>query len=70
MFRKPSCVFVWSKKPHEDKWPWLIQIYPEIYLVVLPFVIDAGPGRQAAIRGRLAKMDHVVNAILGRHDYP
>jgi molecular chaperone Hsp33 len=37
---------------------------------VLPFVIDAGPGRQAAIRGRLAKMDHVVNAILGRHDYP
>ncbi|HCP18703.1 MAG TPA: hypothetical protein DIT62_05485 [Alphaproteobacteria bacterium] len=37
---------------------------------VLPFVIDAGPGRQAAIRGRLARMDDVVNAILGRHNYP
>ena len=37
---------------------------------ILPFVIDAGPGRKAAIRGRLARMDHVVNTILGRHDYP
>ena len=37
---------------------------------ILPFVIDAGVGRKAAIRGRLARMDHVVDTILGRHNYP
>ena len=36
---------------------------------VLPFTMDAG-GRSSAMRGRLARLDEVAGAILGRHGYP
>lgn len=37
---------------------------------ILPFVIDAGAGRKAAIRGRMVRLDGVVDSILDRHQYP
>ncbi len=37
---------------------------------ILPFVIDAGVGRKAAIRGRMVRLDGVVDSILDRHQYP
>ena len=37
---------------------------------ILPFVIDAGTNRQAAIRGRLVRLNSVVDSILTRHQYP
>lgn len=36
---------------------------------ILPFVIDAGAGRKAAIRGRMVRLDGVVDSILDRHQY-
>lgn len=37
---------------------------------ILPFVIDAGVNRKAAIRGRMVRLDGVVDSILDRHQYP
>ena len=37
---------------------------------ILPFVIDAGACRKAAIRGRMVRLDGVVDSILDRHQYP
>ena len=37
---------------------------------ILPFVIDAGVGRKAAIRGRMVRLDGVVDSIMDRHQYP